>query len=161
MWIYNNKTAKDSWKSLFLKWEDLISSPMQAPFQRSYLNFLFSFPKKPGILSIMGNESIVQPSPPQGQAKFKTLFFALLILLVLFPFLIEKSDSGKYIDIALDIILLTGVYVVSNKKSQMIIALCFAIPGLLISGENFYTFLSRGFTMESLAIVGSIFKIGE
>lgn len=64
--------------------------------------------------------------------RFLFLLVSILLLFVLRPFLEDYIGINLLLDILFSFILFSGIYAVSQKKYQFIIALCIAIPPFLL-----------------------------
>ena len=64
--------------------------------------------------------------------RFLFLLISILLLFILRPFLEGYIGINILLDIFFSFILLSGIYAVSQKRYQFIIALCIAIPPVLL-----------------------------
>jgi len=83
--------------------------------------------------------------------RFLFLLISILLMFILRPFLEGFVGVSLLVDIFVSVVLLSGIYAVSQKKNVFYISLIIAAPALILSWARYFV------TVSSFFLVGKIF----
>lgn len=85
--------------------------------------------------------------------QFHYLLASLVLLLVVYPYVVAGPTGPVALTVLSSIILITGIYAVSNRRRQIVIASLLAIPAFLLG----WSYLVTG--IPALNSAGSVFTV--
>jgi hypothetical protein len=90
--------------------------------------------------------------------RYSTLFWSLVLLLVLISFAVENQAFGVFAQILYTLVAVSGVYVASTERKHIIISVCLAIPWLVAAWSGYAdSYVPTGWHIILDACLGSLF----